>query len=184
MNAIYFILPVVIAIYSYVYTRSIRNENKNLKSRISVLENELGEIEKKYHQVVRSKDTELLRDTFVNDNYRPIEYKDSNSSLTDFASNLSIVWAGEQLGVEFSYRDSDGNTSRRDAYLEEVAINSFGEPYFYAYCMDKGEMRHFKVDRITSKIGHYGLTYSVNEFFSDVLGIDYKKLSTKRGSRK
>lgn len=46
MNAVYFILPVVIAIYSYVYTRSIRSENKNLKNRISVLENELGEIEK------------------------------------------------------------------------------------------------------------------------------------------
>ncbi|OTA14447.1 hypothetical protein Xbed_03682 [Xenorhabdus beddingii] len=93
------------------------------------------------------------------------------SPLDEFKDNLSIVWADAPILIEFNYSSS----GKRMLSLEEVSINSVGEPYFFGYCMEANGDRTFKVERIASKIQYNGETYSKKEFFNDILQLNSGK---------
>lgn len=97
---------------------------------------------------------------------------DYNDSISDFKDSLGIVWAEEPLDIEFSYIDSSGSKTRRCILLQEVLINKNSIPYFYGLCLDIGDNRIFKVDRITSKIKYRSARYDISDFFEDVLALD------------
>ncbi|MBL5864320.1 hypothetical protein JBO49_27315 [Serratia fonticola] len=95
-----------------------------------------------------------------------------DDSISDFKDSLGIVWAEDPIDIEFSYIDSSGNRTRRCILLHEVLINKNANPYFYGLCLDAGDFRLFKVDRITSKIKHKSVRYDTSGFFEDVLSLD------------
>ncbi|MGV8004467.1 hypothetical protein QPK14_21040 [Photorhabdus temperata subsp. temperata] len=96
----------------------------------------------------------------------------NKSQPNEFKENLSIIWADSPISLEFSYRDLNNNRSRRNVFLNEVSINSEGEPYFNCFCMNASDNRIFKVKRITSKIQYAGKKYSKEEFFNDILQLN------------
>lgn len=105
--------------------------------------------------------------------YHTEKYEDNYSlSLDEFKDSLSIVWVEDPIDIEFSYIDSSGNRTRRCILLHEVLINKNSSPYFYGLCLDAGDFRLFKVDRITSKIKHKSERYDASDFFEDVLSLD------------
>lgn len=105
--------------------------------------------------------------------YHAEKYEDNYTlSLDEFKDSLSIVWVEDPIDIEFSYMDSSGNRTRRCILLHEVLINKNSSPYFYGLCLDAGDFRLFKVDRVTSKIKHKSARYDASDFFEDVLSLD------------
>lgn len=93
-----------------------------------------------------------------------------DDSFSDFNENLSVIWTGSLI-VDFSYRDATGNKTRRSVTLSEINVNTHGEIYLTGYCQSSSDIRHFKADRITSKIEFSGRKYSSEQFLNDVLHI-------------
>ncbi|KFC07097.1 hypothetical protein GTGU_02136 [Trabulsiella guamensis ATCC 49490] len=104
------------------------------------------------------------------------DYTQGLNTIDDFTYNLSIAWSDIPLNIVFSYVDSSKNLSIRDIQLEEVSINADGDIYFYGFCMDKLDRRYFRVDRISSRILYNDKRYFTDEFFSNVLFLDYYSL--------
>lgn len=107
--------------------------------------------------------------TFTSQNSEIVPDRNNDDSFSEFNENLSVVWADNDLSIDFSYRDATGNRSRRSVLLSEVNINSYGDFYFTGYCSDSAGKRHFKVDRITSKIEFSGSKYTVDDFKDNIL---------------
>ncbi|CDH06576.1 exported hypothetical protein [Xenorhabdus bovienii str. oregonense] len=102
------------------------------------------------------------------------ETDEKDESLFDeFKDNLSIVWADAPILIEFNYNSSGDKIM---VSLEEVSINSAGEPYFFGYCIEVNGDRTFKVERIASRIQYAGKEYSKQEFFDDVLQLNSGEL--------
>ncbi|AHM71671.1 zinc ribbon domain-containing protein [Yersinia hibernica] len=94
--------------------------------------------------------------------------------INDFLDDLSVVWAGSPYDVEFSYKDGSGAKTRRKVTLEEIAVSNSFVPYFIGHCHLRGELRHFKMERIASKINYKSKRYDLIEFIDIVMELDFE----------
>lgn len=106
--------------------------------------------------------TELVNQYHLN------SYSDNTN---DFKKSLSIVWADDDLTIEFSYKDSKGDRSRRTLDLGEVSVNKQMELYFIGVCHSAMDNRAFKFKRITSKIKYLGKVYDKESFLIEILSL-------------
>ncbi|EAA7903287.1 hypothetical protein [Salmonella enterica] len=101
---------------------------------------------------------------------------DSYGDIDDFFESLSIVWtdhdSDDVIDIEFSYKNSIDERSRRNIILDTVSINNKNEVYLRGFDMTAEDDRTFKLKRITSKILFDGRKYSKKEFLDDVLYLD------------
>ncbi|PVZ87932.1 hypothetical protein C9426_10055 [Serratia sp. S1B] len=105
---------------------------------------------------------------------RTVEKKQAAySGLMDFHDNLSIVWSGEPYEIEFSYKDGNGDRTRRKITLSEISVAADFTPYLLGYCHLRNEDRHFKMSRIVSKIKYKSKLYDVIEFIDVVMDLDF-----------
>lgn len=96
---------------------------------------------------------------------RHIDTIDKNVKAKNYVS-ADTLWTGN-VEIEFSYKDSVGNYSRRIITLKKVEQNNYGDLYLGGYCSERGEYRTFKVSSIKSKIKYSGVEYSVSEFIDN-----------------
>ncbi|CNI54503.1 WYL domain-containing protein [Yersinia pekkanenii] len=94
--------------------------------------------------------------------------------IHDFLDDLSIVWAGSPYDIEFSYKDGSGAKTRRKVTIEEIAVSNNFRPYFIGHCHLRDELRHFKMDRIASKINYKSKRYDLIEFIDIVMDLDFE----------
>ncbi|BET96474.1 hypothetical protein [Xenorhabdus taiwanensis] len=168
-------------------TRSIAKENKELKKRLGIndgktkkskkqLKNQTGKTNVQDEIAKLRKIGSANRKSSANTYRNAHEWSESDeedeSLLDEFKDNLSIVWADAPILIEFNYSSSG---DKRMVSLEEVSINSAGEPYLLGYCMDADGDRTFKAQRITSNIQYNGKQYSKRKFFDDVLGLNSER---------
>ncbi|KAA5938714.1 DUF4236 domain-containing protein [Pantoea sp. Bo_2] len=93
------------------------------------------------------------------------------NQIASFSDNLSVVWAEEDITIEFSYRKPSGETIRRESDLVEVLVNDSMEPYLKCFCHLAKDYKLFKYKRITSKILVGGVKYHKDDFLEKVLNL-------------
>lgn len=134
-----------------------------------------------YLRSLNEKDLDVLFNLILDAQGNLRENDDGDSGylgngLSDFHDDLTTVWSDKSLEIEFSYRNARGERSRRTVALCEVLTNMSGDIYFYSFCHDAGDFRHFNTKRITSKIQYNGLKYDIDDFFDAELSVDYDRL--------
>lgn len=126
--------------------------------------------------VLRSKSNHLKLSSGILNGYNFSTDKSLSISnhLDDFKDNLSIIWAGNPYEIEFSYRNGNGDRSRRKLTLEEISVSKDFTPYFIGKCHTNDDVRCFRMDRITSKIKYKSKLYDVVEFIDVVMDLDFE----------
>lgn len=111
---------------------------------------------------------EESNDEESNDNdYEPIRYE----SLDDWEADLTTLWEGSPIEIEFTYQSRKEKT-RRKVSLEKVARNSRNELYLIGFCHERNENRTFNLGNVTTMILHNSKRYNHYDFISEVVGID------------
>lgn len=116
----------------------------------------------------------IVLEEFELDNYSEEELAKATEpkQIRDWQDSLVTVWmAKNPLKIEFVYQ-SRGVKELRTIELIEAQANEKGVLYFLGVCHDQKAERHFRADRIQSKVTYDSKEYDVPEFVQTQLGLE------------
>lgn len=159
--AVFFVCLVVCLLITIYYRLSI--ENADIEKSVPSLGKYIGD-EKEGNGTGMNG----VEATFIPEVVDSTEWR----SLDEFRESLAVVWAGDDLPIEFSYRNLANEYTRRNIDLKEVLVNDREELYFSGWCHLSGNFRTFKVKRIQTKILFDGRKYDRDDFIEEILLLD------------